>query len=282
MRLLQPSQNVLFFSKRKKFRNIALITGASSGIGAAYAIELANRGNDLILVSRNTEKLQKLATQIGVNSKVNIEILMADLSKERELHLVEERIREETDLEVVINNAGFATRDIFTNTDIVKQINMLRVNLEAPIRLCHAALPLMIRRKKGYIINVSSIGAFLHSPTNAIYCTTKRGLLTFSQIIHEELENSGVTIQVVCPGFTYTNFYNTDEFLGGENIKHAIPKFMWMKPDKVVNQSLHDLQRGNLLSIPGWQNKTVIFLARLGISGLFSAPVIRKLRQTYN
>ncbi|MCK4470892.1 MAG: SDR family oxidoreductase [Anaerolineae bacterium] len=239
--------------------NVALITGASSGIGAAFARKLAAEGYDLILVARRGERLTTLATELQQRHSISAEILVADLSKQTDVEQVENRIAEMKTLDVLINNAGFGTSGKFAESDLAKQIGMIHVHVIASVRLCRAALPGMIARRRGAIINVSSLGAFIPIPGNVTYVATKRYLVTFSQALQVEMAGSGVKVQALCPGFTYTEFHDTAEF---ETLDHSqIPKLMWMSAEDVVAGSLKALRRNRVVYIPGFKNRLLVAVA---------------------
>ncbi len=225
----------------------ALITGASSGIGAAFARKLSARGYDLVLVARRKDRLEQLARELGKS-----EVLVADLSRAEDLERVEERIKSATDLDLLVNNAGFGTKGRFMDRGVDEQERMHRVHVIATMRLTHAALDGMKSRGRGSIINVSSVGAFSATPSSISYCATKAWMNMFTTGLHIELRaaRSPVRVQALCPGLTRTEFHD----VMGINVE-KLPAFVWRSADYVVDASLDGLDRGKLIVIPGWGNR---------------------------
>jgi hypothetical protein len=229
-------------------RPVALITGASSGIGSVFARKLAGRGYDLILVARRGERLRTLAAELPVRA----EVLVADLSQEEGIAAAERAIRESADLEMLVNNAGFGTLGRFWETEFEGQIRMHQVHVMATMRLTRAALGQMIPRGRGAVISVSSVAAFGQSPGNVSYCSTKAWINSFTEGLDMELRSlrSQVKVQALCPGFTVTEFHDV---VGID--ARTIPSFLWMKADDVVETSLRGLERGDTIVVPGWKYK---------------------------
>ncbi|RJP66271.1 MAG: SDR family oxidoreductase [Candidatus Abyssobacteria bacterium SURF_17] len=252
----------------------ALITGASSGIGAAYARALAAQGKNLILVARRKERLAILAEELHRNHAVVAEVLVADLTKSADIERVEKRIREIEFLDMLINNAGFGTFGNFSEIDIAGQMDMIHVHIVASVRLCWAALPGMIARGNGVIINVSSMGAFIPMQGNVTYGATKAFLITFSEALQRELMGTGVRIQALCPGFTRTEFHDTSEY---EKLDRSlIPRFMWTSADDIVAASLRSLKTGKVTYIPGLRNRLLVAVNR---NRTISKLLLSKLRR---
>ena len=237
----------------------ALITGASSGIGAAFARQFAAQGYDLILVARRRERLAALAAEMQQRHAISAEILPADLANPADVERVQRRIAEVNTLDTLINNAGFGTSGPFVEVGLAKQVEMIHVHVTASVRLCHAALPGMIARRRGAIINVSSVAAFWPLPGNATYAATKAYLITFSEALRTELLGTGVKVQALCPGFTYTEFHDKPRFEGFE--RSAIPAMMWMSAEDVVAASLKALRRDQVICVPGFKNRLIVALA---------------------
>ena len=217
----------------------ALITGASSGIGRAFANRLARDGYRLILVARRADRLEALAKEFGEQYGAGFEVFPADLTRSEELLAVEDRIAGEPGLELVINNAGFGTVGRFAELDADGEEAEVRLNVLAPLRIARAALPGMIERGRGGIVNVSSMAGFAPAPYMATYAATKAFVTSFSEGLHDELEGTGVRVQALCPGFTRTEFQDvagagTDE----------IPNFAWQEAEEVVDASLAGLEKG--------------------------------------
>jgi short-subunit dehydrogenase len=242
----------------------ALVTGASSGIGEAFARGLASRGTALVLVARREDRLEALAKELDVPS----EVLAADLGDPAGLRRVEERVAAGTDpIDLLVNNAGFGTTGSFATLDVEREDEEVRVNVLAVVRLSRAALPGMIERGSGGIVNVSSLAAFQPDPGNATYGATKAFVLSFSEALAEELRKTGVRVQALCPGYTRTEFQTTAEYETSR-----IPKAVWQRPEQVVDASLAALDKGKPVCVPGPHNK----VAAVG-SGLLPRVVRRKL-----
>jgi short-subunit dehydrogenase len=247
----------------------ALITGASSGIGAAFAHKLAARGYGLVLVARRKEQLEQLRDELTAAHTIRADVHVADLADAEAAESLAARVAEMADLELLVNNAGFGTMGHFADADIERQLDMIRVHVLAAVRLSRAALPGMIRRGSGGIVNVSSIGAWLACAGNVQYAATKAYLNTFSEGLQDELRGTAVRVQALCPGFTYTEFHDA----GGmqEFDRSQVAKWMWMSPDDVVDYSLKKLAGRVTIVIPGWKNRV---LARILRSRVLQ-PIIR-------
>jgi len=234
----------------------ALITGASSGIGAEYARQLAALGTNLILVARRIEKLESLAAQLHQNYSISTDIFPADLSIPDEVARVEAKITNTPDLDLLVNNAGFGTVDRFYDGDPGSHFDMLQVHITASVRLVHAALTGMVTRQRGWIINVASVAAFVPYGS-VLYPSTKAFLVSFSQALQTELQGTGVRVQALCPGFTYTEFHDVIYM-----DRTSVPKFMWMPADRVVSTSLKALPHGPIIIVPGWQYRLIVAFVR--------------------
>lgn len=244
-------------------RATALITGASSGIGAAFARRLAAEGHDLILVARREERLTALASELGVQHDVVTQCIAADLCDPAGVDRVEEYIAPLDMLDLLVNGAGFGARGDFVKADIRRQLEMIQLHILASVRLARAVLPGMIERDHGGIINVASLTAFIPLPGDATYSATKAYLVSFSQALHEELRGTGVRVQALCPGFTRTEFHRTEQL--SESDLARIPAMLWSQADEVVEASLRALARGSGICVPGWRNRVIVALARMGV-----------------
>lgn len=243
-------------------RPVALVTGASAGLGVEFARALAKRGYDLILVARRAERLEALAAELAKLGAAG-EALPADLTNEADLARVEERIRGCERLGMLVNNAGFGLDKLFHESDLASQSMMAKLHVLAPTHLTHAALPGMIAHGQGAVINVSSVAAWLQGASSVMYCATKAFLSSFTLSLAVELDGTGVQLQALCPGFTYTEFHDV---LGLD--RRFIPKFFWLRADYVVEQSLRDLQRGRVISIPSLRYKLFTAVLRATPQGL--------------
>ena len=241
---------------KKQFYQKALITGASAGLGEEYARQLADAGTNLILVARRKDRLEKLALELSQKYGVAVEIFTADLSRDYDLSSLVEKIRQTEDLDLLINNAGFAGKSKFYRDETGEAEQMIKVHVTATVLLTRAALPAMLKRNRGAIINVASVAAF--SPfSGAMYSSTKSFLVMFSVNLQNELLGQGIKIQALCPGLTHTEFHQA----AGMN-KEAIPGFLWMRADRVVRISLRALRGTKVIVIPGCRNRIISFLMR--------------------
>lgn len=259
-------------------RPLALITGASSGLGAEYARALAARGCDLILVARRAERLRALAAELHHAHGVQAEALPADLSTPSGLALIETRIRSLKRLDYLINNAGFGVRGRFADSDLSGQTDMVNVHVMAPMRLMHAALPGMLERRSGNIINVSSLSAFVKLPGSANYSATKMYLNTLTESVARETRGCGVRFQALCPGFTVTEFHRTPRY-ASMRAYERIPKFFLDTPQRVVKYSLRHLPHGPVVYVPFIKNQVIALGGMLGLVGLFYRIVVGWFRR---
>ena len=224
----------------------ALITGASSGIGAAFARELAERGSDLVVVARRAGRLRQLARELGSEYGIAVEVLTADLTEPSGVARVEERAAAGVDL--LINNAGMGTNGHFANLPVDGEEREVRLNVLAVLRLTAAALPGMIARRHGGIVNVSSVAGFQALPGSATYATSKAFVTSFTESLAGETHGTGVHVTVVAPGFTRTT-------MSGEGA--GVPGFLLLDADRVVRAALDAVERGSVLVVPGSQWKAI-------------------------
>ena len=243
-------------------KGTALVTGASSGIGEAFARELASRNYDLIIIARRKDRLKELAEELKSNFSISVDVIAADLSTEKGIERVEEHIKKIKNLDMLINNAGFGTKGNFSDVSPEKSINMINVHVLAATRFCRAVLPNMIKRNLGSIINVSSLAAFYPIPGNAIYNATKTYLNMFSRSLQNELKDYNIKVQALCPGFVVTEFHDSDEFKDFD--RSRVPKFLWMSTEEVVEQSLKALRKNKVIFIPGMKNRILARLLKIG------------------
>ena len=237
----------------------ALVTGASSGIGAAFAERLARDHYDLIVVARRRERLEALAQRLQANQYVSVEVMMADLTQPGELHAVERRIAEDSALEWLVNNAGFGGYMPFATLDPDRAEELIRLQIVAVTRLTRAALPGMIARGHGAIINVSSRLAFSAAlpspplPKRATYAATKAYINAFTQMLHNELEGTGVRVQALCPGIVRTEFH---EQMGMD--PRQFPAAAVMTPEDIVETSLAGLRLGEVIRVPALDDPNLL------------------------
>lgn len=230
---------------RRDGARVALVTGASSGIGEAYARALAREGYALVLVARREARLRALAAELALRHHAPVEVLVADLADPAGIARVEARLAV-GDVSFLVNNAGFGTAGTFVENEIARQTAMIRVHVTASVRLTRAALPGMLARRCGAIVNVASMVAFLPVAGSVTYSATKAYLKSFTEALHQELAGAGVRVQALCPGFTRTEFQKV-----GKIDEMGVPNFMWMSSEAVVAQSLRDLDAECVVSVPG-------------------------------
>ncbi len=234
----------------------ALVTGASSGIGEAFARRLARDGHHLVVVARGKTRLESLARELRHQHHVEVHVEAADLTRADDLQRLAERVAAADDLDLLVNNAGFGTIGRFDTLDSDTEEEEIRLNVVALVRLTRAALPAMLARGHGAIINVSSMAAFQPGPYMATYGATKAFVNSFTEAVYEELRGTGVKVQALCPGFTRTGFQER-----AHADASALPSFAWMTPEPVVDASLAALQRNQLICVPGLGNQVVTRLA---------------------
>lgn len=228
----------------------ALVTGASSGIGHAFARRLAATGHDLVVVARDEARLRELATSCPPG--VDVEVLPADLADTGQLAIVEQRLREggERAVGLLVNNAGFGTTGRFWELPVDEEAREIAVNVTALSRLTSAAVPGMVERGAGAVINVASIAGFQPTPGTATYGATKAFVLSFTLALHEELRGTGVSALALCPGMTKTEF---QERAGYET--KGIAALLWQTADEVAEAALAASAKGSPICTPGVQNK---------------------------
>jgi len=251
-------------------RPIALVTGASTGIGAAFARALAARGNDVVVVSRSQGKLDDLAAELERDHGVAVEVIAADLETDDGIAAIEKRIDDASrPIDLLVNNAGFGTSGRFYELPIQDELAEIQLNVVALVRLTRAALGGMVERGHGGVINVSSVGAYQPTPNSATYAATKAFVSSFTNAVHEELKDTPVRAMVLAPGFTHTEFHVRANV---EASKSAMPEFLWQTPDEVVKAALKSYEKGRAVCIPGALNSVAA-----AFSGSMPAAVSRKI-----
>lgn len=223
----------------------AVVTGASSGIGAIYADRLARRGYDLVLVARNRDKLDALARRISDETGRAVEVFPADLNDRASLASVEAKLREDASITLLVNNAGIGTHTPLLDSDADYMTRMIELNVTALTRLTYAAVPGFVARGKGAVINISSIVSIAPEVLNGVYGGSKAYVTAFSQSLHHELGARGVRVQAVLPGATATDFWET----GGLPVEHLDPKIVMPAAD-MVDAALVGFDKGELITIP--------------------------------
>ena len=244
-------------------KRVALVTGASAGLGLEFARQLSERGHPLVLVARRKGRLDELAAELG-----NARAVAIDLSKDgaaAELMADIENAGEE--VELLVNNAGFGLIGPFTELDGKRQREMIDLNVGALTDLCHAATGRMIKRKSGSILNVASTAAFQPGPRMAVYFATKAYVLSLSEALHEELKPHGIKVSCLCPGPTRTEFGGVAGFAGNGVFDHIA-----MRARDVVEIGLKGLDRNRAVVVAGWMNRVVAASTRFA-----PRPVARKI-----
>jgi len=251
---------------------LALVTGASAGIGATFARRLARDGYSLILVARRADRLEEIARELG-----GAETLPADLTSEDDLRRVEARIENAANLELLVNNAGFGIMGRFYQRPIEGFVKMHQLHVMAAMRLSHAALRGMVERGRGGLINVSSVAGFIQSPGAVCYNATKAWMTSFTEGLHLDLvsSRSPVRVQALCPGFTYSEFHDVIAM-----DRKTIPKWMWCSAEDVVTASLNGLSAGKVVVIPGFRYRVLVALVRLLPKFLVRRAMLNSSRRT--
>ncbi|MFS8200731.1 SDR family NAD(P)-dependent oxidoreductase [Streptomyces sp. CWNU-52B] len=241
----------------------ALITGSTSGIGAAFARQLAADGHNLVLVARDTERLGEQAMELHDRHGIEAEVLAADLATDAGIEAVAARVADATHpVDLLVNNAGFGNKGLYLDVPMEDELRMLKVHCEAVLRLTSAAAESMRGRGRGGVVNVASTAAFLPRGT---YGASKAWVVQFTQGVAKDLAGSGVRLMALCPGFVRTEFHERAG-MGTDNI----PGWMWLDADKVVTAALADLARGKSLSIPDPRYKTLMGVAKVTPRALLS------------
>ncbi|HVF03233.1 MAG TPA: SDR family oxidoreductase [Frankiaceae bacterium] len=251
----------------------AIVTGASAGIGAAFVRRLARERYDLVLVARDEARLAVLAKETEAAYGVRAEVLPADLATDEGVARVAERAGRD-DVGLLVNNAGFGHRGRFLEVPVEDEATMLRVHVDAVLRLTTAAVRGMAERGRGDIVNVASVAAFFPRGT---YGASKAWVVSFSEAVRQDLAGTGVRVLALCPGFTHTEFHDR----AGMEMS-GLPELLWLDADDVVAAGLRDLRAGKPLSVPGWQYKAIVGAGRLvprGLAGRVSSRSGRSYRK---
>jgi short-subunit dehydrogenase len=240
-------------------RPLAVVTGASAGLGKEYSRQLAERGFDLLMVARDKEKLRAAADEISLQHGVEAKPWPADLSRDEGMRTLAEFLRANDRVMVLVNNAGFGTKGKLATRPVGEQATMLELHVMAPMLLTRAVLPGMINRREGRIINVASVASFTASAGNVNYCATKAYQRVMIESLALELDGTGVKVQACCPGFTHTEFHERAEI----DKTKGIPAWAWLEPARVVRESLDAaFGDGPTVLVPGKRYKTIVFALR--------------------
>ena len=273
----RPSESPAEPASPPRRNKCALVTGASTGIGRVFAAKLAAKGYDLVVVARDEARLRTLATDLTAAHGVNVDVLVADLTDTAALRTIELRLANEPAIDLLVNNAGFGSAGPFHTLDIEAEERQVRLNVLALVRLTRAALPGMVLRGRGGVINVSSVAGFVPGIKGATYNATKAYVTSFTESLAGELSGTGVRVQALCPGFTRTEFHRRrrraalrrppgltrTEFQERAGIdQDRVPAFAWDSAETVVDASLKALNRGTVICIPTFKYRFLVGLIR--------------------
>ena len=250
----------------------ALITGSTAGIGAAFARRLSADGHNLVLVARDTKRLQEQATELHDRHGIEAEVLTADLATDEGIEAVAARLADRKNpVDLLVNNAGFGNKGRFLDVAMADELTMLKVHCEAVLRLTAAATEAMRERGRGGVVNVASVAAFVPRGT---YGASKAWVVQFTQGAAKDLAGSGVRLMALCPGFVRTEFHQRAG-MGTDNI----PGWMWLDADKLVAAALTDLARGKSLSVPDARYKALMGIVKVTPRGLLGGITSRTGRK---
>ena len=253
----------------------ALITGASSGIGAEFAERLAARGMHLVLTARREEKLIQLAEELHTKHGTRCEVIVCDLTKSEQIdHLIDEISNRQIDIELLVNNAGFAVVGEFEKTDSQEVLKMIQLNIAALTDLTYRILPDMLDHQHGAIINVASVAAFQPVAYMGAYAASKSYVLNFSESLWAEVRDRGVTVMALCPGVTQTSFFDV------AGVPGWLKKQRSQTPEEVVKTALHALEKRKLYTVSGWRNYFLTLAVRLASRKLAVTESMKYFRPT--
>lgn len=242
----------------------ALITGASSGLGAEYARQLADRRINLVLVARDAAALDRVAQEMRGRG-VQVDVLVADLLDTADLDRIVSRVGDaDRPIDLLVNNAGFGLPLDFARNAVEAEVDHLRLHVEVPMRLMHAALPGMLERRSGTILNIASVSAVMPRST---YGAVKNWQVQFSRWASGAYRSRGVTVTAVCPGYTHTDFHSRLGLARGEE---GISDWLWLEAPRVVEESLRDAERGKAVSVPSKRYKAIWTVSQLAPSGVMA------------
>jgi len=240
----------------------ALVTGASAGIGLAFARLLAGHGFNLVITARRVERLEQLARELGSQAGATVRVLPADLSRpDTAGDLVQSLEREQLTIDVLINNAGFGVAGRYRDVPWEKHSEFIQLMVTAPCELTRHLLPGMTQRGYGRIVNIASVAGLIPGASDStLYGASKAFLISFSQALHSEQRGTGVHVCALCPGYTYTEFHDVS---GTRERMNRLPKFLWLDATRVVEEGYRAVMRNQAVCVPGVQYKTIVSLTRL-------------------
>jgi len=242
----------------------ALITGATAGIGAAFARRLAADGYALVIVARDAQRLASTAEALTAGHGTTVDIIQADLSTEEGRERVAARLSDEQrPVDLLVNNAGLSLNTSFVLSTPEREATLLGVNVHAVMRLTLAVLPGMVRRRSGSVINVSSVSGFAAAMPGSTYPASKAWVTNFTESVASSVAGFGVRLMALCPGYVRSEFHGR----AGIDMSKT-PNFLWLDADELVRDAMRDLKRGKVISVPSWKYKTVVFAMRYLPRGL--------------
>jgi short-subunit dehydrogenase len=254
--------------------NTVVVTGASAGIGAELARQFARRNYNVVLVARRVERLRELAEELRLSHGIHADVEPCDLTDAgARRELVERLLAGEREVVGVCNNAGFGTVATLLKSDLEREQQVVRLNVEAVHHLTGAFLPRMVERGAGAVLNVASTAAFQPLPGFATYAASKAFVQSFSEAVHAELGGTGVTVTCLFPGFTHTEFPETAEAGGAES---TIPEFLWMESPEVARAGIDAMVAGRRTVIPGLKNRASMIGGRMAPRSVL-LPLVRQV-----
>ncbi len=243
----------------------ALITGASSGIGAEFARQLARDGVNLVLVARRADRLEELRNAIESDTAARCRVIAKDLSRPDAPREVWQELQiHDVKVDWLVNNAGFGTNGFFASLALEREIEEVQLNVGALVTLTRLCLPGMVERRAGYVVNLGSVGSWVPTPYMATYSATKAFVLSFSEALAIELAGTGVRVLALCPGATKTEFQQV------AGVSEKVPKFTYMSAEAVVRQAIAAAKSGKRTLVPGLLNKVLIGSTRLTPRGVLA------------
>ena len=252
---------------------LAVVTGASSGIGAAFARKFARQGYEMLLVARREDRLQALAAEIAAAGGT-ASIHVCDLSDPEATRHLCQRLRGEEHLRALVHAAGFGVTGPVGEADAERLEDMAQVHVNATIALTGAAVPVLRRAGEGRVVVVSSIAGWLFGTGSATYCATKAFETSYTRSLSRELRGSGVRAMALCPGYTRSEFHDTPEYADWD--RRTVPSWMWDTSDNVVEIAWKALERGDEVCVPGLVNRLVVFSMSTGILGIVRDRIRRR------
>jgi short-subunit dehydrogenase len=257
----------------------ALVTGASSGIGTCIAHELAARGHNLVLVARRKQRLEEIGTELAAAHGIKAHAISCDLAKPASRGRLPGRIGElGLDVSILVNNAGFATNGPFHEAEPERELQQVRLDVEAVVALCSAFIPEMVKRRRGAVLNVSSTAGMQPLPYSAGYSAAKAYVLTFSEALHHELRGDGVTVTALCPGPVTTDFWEISGWrvTGGHTFEQAVPRPAWITPEQAARAGVKGLDAGRRVVVPHTAVRNAVRAGRY-VPDAVKLPIIERM-----